>query len=145
MATPKKPSDGADTVWMDNDTQFPRLLAELRTAIEPDKGIFAEVAASMDLTTAEVHTLFIRAEKRWEEIKAEMAAPVVSWDVQLCYVMDHEGWHSDDVTVQARTEEHAKEVAIDAAWGKVGTSSVVEIVVLHVSAEDEAAGDGINA
>jgi len=143
MATPKK-KPGASTVWADNDVQFPRLLAELRTAIAPDTDIIAEVAASMDLTTAEVHTLFVRAEKRWEEIKAEHALSEINWDVELCYVMSHEGWHSEDVVVQAKTAEHAAAVALDAAWGKVGTSSVVEIAVLHVSAEDEAGGDGIN-
>jgi|APSaa5957512493_1039668.scaffolds.fasta_scaffold02327_11 hypothetical protein len=138
----KKP--GASTAWADNDVQFPRLLAELRAAIAPDTDIIAEVAASMDLTTAEVHTLFIRAEKRWEEIKEELALDKVNWDVQLCYILRHEGWHSEDVVVQAKTAEHAAEVALDAAWGKVDTSSVVEIAVLHVSAEDEAEGDGIN-
>lgn len=54
--------------WEDDAVQFPRLLAEVNAVIDIDT--ICIVAENMDLTTDEVQTLFDRAEKAWEIIKA---------------------------------------------------------------------------
>ncbi len=62
-------------LWDRDDIQFPRLLAEiLATQENLDMSALAE---SMDLSVEEVSSLFDRADKAWETIKAE-ACPVQS-------------------------------------------------------------------
>lgn len=51
--------------WADDAVQFPRLLAEVYATQDLD---WAALAASMDLTEAEVRSLFERAEREWERI-----------------------------------------------------------------------------
>ncbi|VWC52672.1 hypothetical protein BLA13014_08020 [Burkholderia aenigmatica] len=62
-------------LWDRDDIQFPRLLAEIMATQENlDMSALAE---SMDLSVEEVSSLFDRADKAWEMIKAE-ACPVHS-------------------------------------------------------------------
>lgn len=56
-----------DANWRNDAIQFPRLLAELMAVLRPDD--YGEVAAAMDLSTAQVHELFDRAQTTWDHIK----------------------------------------------------------------------------
>lgn len=60
--------------WGDDSIQFPRLLAEIYAA-GVDRETMKAVAVSMDLTTAEVETLFVRAEKAWEKMTPVVSCP----------------------------------------------------------------------
>ena len=59
-------------LWQNNAVQFPRLIDELRTAIEPDSDILREVALSMDLTPAQLRELLERASEVWAQYKVAL-------------------------------------------------------------------------
>jgi len=56
------------SLWTRDDVQFPRLLAEI--CATQDALDIPALAESMDLTVAEVNSLFDRAQTAWETIKA---------------------------------------------------------------------------
>ncbi len=53
--------------WARDDIQFPRLLAEI-SATQDNLNLRA-IADAMDLSIAEVNSLFDRADKAWESVK----------------------------------------------------------------------------
>lgn len=57
--------------WERDDVQFPRLLAEIKAA-GLNKRQMEELCASMDLTRADIHDLFDRAEETFEAIKEQL-------------------------------------------------------------------------
>lgn len=69
MAERTPVNDGS--LWPKNEIQFPRLLSEARAVLEP--GQIKDIAESMDLSVAEVNSLFRRAESEWEHLKREHA------------------------------------------------------------------------
>lgn len=54
--------------WLNDNIQFTRLLAEI-SALGLSQEDKEAICASMDLEPDELESLFIRAEKQWEEIK----------------------------------------------------------------------------
>lgn len=57
-------------VWLDNDIQFPRLLAEIRATWDVTPEQYRALADSMDLDPERIDELFDRAQDAWERIKA---------------------------------------------------------------------------
>lgn len=68
-----EPNKGYDR-WMNNEIQFARLICELEAAGLERKTNLYEVAESMDLDTEELESLFTRADKVWNQAKAEADA-----------------------------------------------------------------------
>ena len=58
-----------DKNWLDNEIQFPRLIAELEAAGAFTNEVLRDVADSMDLRTEDVCSLIDRAQKEWDKIK----------------------------------------------------------------------------
>jgi len=64
----ERPSYAAGQPWLDDATQFPRLLAEIRAVgLTPEQ--YRTLRESMDLTANEIDELFQRAEETWDGIK----------------------------------------------------------------------------
>jgi hypothetical protein len=61
-------------LWLRDDIQFPRLLAEI-LAVCGDKLDYDALCASMDLEPSELDELFDRADIAWEKIKKENCPP----------------------------------------------------------------------
>lgn len=61
-------------LWLRDDIQFPRLLAEIR-AIGLDEHQYVQLNEAMDLTVAQIDALFERAEAEWTRLKALTHAP----------------------------------------------------------------------
>lgn len=63
------PVNDPDTNWLNNDIQFPRLLAELMATVEFTPAQRNAVAESMDLTWDEIFEVMERADTVWQKIK----------------------------------------------------------------------------
>ena len=55
--------------WEDDSIQFPRLIAEIIANVNIDDLAFQDLQDSMDLSRAEVNSLFDRAIASWEKAK----------------------------------------------------------------------------
>jgi hypothetical protein len=61
--------------WLDDNIQFPRLIAEAEAAgAFPERVAFA-MADSMDLQIGDVYAIVNRAQDKWEKIKAATCPP----------------------------------------------------------------------
>lgn len=55
--------------WLDNDVQFPRLLAEINAVgLSPTQ--YQQLSESMNLSPRDIDELLARAEAEWEAIKS---------------------------------------------------------------------------
>lgn len=59
--------DSFNPLWLDNETQFARLLSEIMST--QDYLNIAALAEEMDLEEKDIINLFERAEQHWEEAK----------------------------------------------------------------------------
>lgn len=57
--------------WLNNQIQFPRLIAEAQVAGAFSGTVVATMAEEMDLTMDELHGLIDRACDEWDKIKAK--------------------------------------------------------------------------
>ncbi|MEE9581109.1 MAG: hypothetical protein V3V74_07335 [Nitrosomonadaceae bacterium] len=67
--TYKNPTPSETDNWHNNHIQYPRLIAEIYAAGICDETKNA-VLDSMNITSGELHELFVRAEREWEVLKA---------------------------------------------------------------------------
>lgn len=64
----ERPSYIGDQAWVDDDIQFPRLLAEIR-ATGLSNSQYKALQASMDLPRARINEIFDRAQAQFEKMK----------------------------------------------------------------------------
>lgn len=58
--------------WLNNEIQFPRLIAELEATGAFTNAVLRDVSEEMDLRVDDVCSLIDRAQKEWDEIKEKI-------------------------------------------------------------------------
>lgn len=109
----------ANSAWNDNSIQFPRLLAEI-AAIGLSREDKDALCASMDLEPAELEELFVRAEKEFEQMKAQIQAhgkiikvgDTVWTTKQLFFVDGYDPNTGDEIELRFDRRDHLTVVAI---------------------------------
>lgn len=127
-------------VWTENRIQFPRLLSEIGAVADLSTEQMEAIAISMDLDTAEVHSLFVRAEQEYESLKLDQPNPTNTLESNhRKFEITNSSFFKDyllkaiDAAEYAATQANVSPVGLKmdeslCDWGEIETRDVVDYI-----------------